>query len=75
MVVVNHRGLSGCKLSTPKLYHGASTEDFREPLRMVHQKNPGKKIMAIGCSLGANKLAMVMGEDGEECIIDAAVCI
>ena len=32
VVVVNHRGLAGCPLSSPKLYHGGSTDDFREPL-------------------------------------------
>ena len=31
--------------------------------------------MAIGCSLGANKLALMLGEDGDDSLIDAAVCI
>ena len=31
--------------------------------------------MALGCSLGANKLALFLGQDGENCLIDAAACI
>ena len=64
VIVINHRGLAGCPLTTPKLYHGGSTDDFREPLKQIHDiycKTTGKKIMALGCSLGANKLALVLG--------------
>jgi predicted alpha/beta-fold hydrolase len=35
----------------------------------------GRKLMAVGCSLGANRLACTLGEDGDDCVLDAAVCV
>jgi predicted alpha/beta-fold hydrolase len=36
VIVINHRGLAGCELSSPKLYSGESTIDFREPMNYIH---------------------------------------
>lgn len=77
-MVINHRGLLGCKLSSPKLYTASSTEDVREPMLEIYEKYckaNGRKIMAVGCSLGANRLACMLGEEGEDCVLDAACCV
>lgn len=76
MVVINHRGLAGCELSSPKLYSGESTIDFREP--MLHIKKTygqGRKLMAVGTSLGAHRLCLALGEDGKSSPIHAACCV
>ena len=33
-----------------------------------------RKIMAVGTSLGASKLCHLVGEDGDKCVLSAAVC-
>jgi uncharacterized protein len=78
IAVISHRGMYGCKLSSPRLYHASSTIDLREPMNDIYQrfcKPYGRKLMAVGCSLGANRLACTLGEDGDECVLDAAVCV
>ena len=43
----------------------------------IHEKycKPyGRKIMALGTSLGANRLGYMLGEEGESSVLDAAVC-
>ena len=45
---------------------------------MVYEKyvKPFKrKYIAIGCSLGAHKLCCLLGEDGADSMLDAAVCV
>jgi predicted alpha/beta-fold hydrolase len=39
----------------------------------LKKKFPEKKIVAVGCSLGANRLACYLGE--EDCLVDAAACM
>lgn len=78
IIVINHRGLAGCELSSPQLYTGASTIDIREPMKYIHQKycqKSGRKLMAVGMSLGAHRLCCTLGEDGEESLLDAACCV
>jgi predicted alpha/beta-fold hydrolase len=31
--------------------------------------------MAVGCSLGAHRLCCALGEDGPQCVLDAACCV
>jgi predicted alpha/beta-fold hydrolase len=78
VVVVNHRGLAGCDLSTPSLYSYNNTDDLREPMKYVYEKfvKPfNRKYIGIGCSLGAHKMCCLLGEDGDDCLLDAACCV
>jgi len=38
-------------------------------------KDTGRFMMAVGCSMGANLLANLLGEDGESTKLTAAVCV
>ena len=78
VVVINSRGLAGCPLTTPHLYSWNNTQDIREPVQEIYKKyvEPfGRKFLAIGCSLGAHRLACLLGEDGENSLFDAACCV
>lgn len=75
---MNQRGLAGCKLSTPKLYKIDQYEDPLEVMKYFHQKyceGKNKKFMSIGCSMGANMLVHILGNEGENTFIDAACCV
>ena len=72
VVVVNHRGLYGCKLSSPKLYSVNSVIDIKEPVEQIKKRFLGRKVFAVGCSMGANRLACYLGEGAE---VDGAVCV
>ena len=76
VVVINHRGLAGCALTSPRLYSGESTIDFREPMHYINKTyGKGRKLMAVGTSLGAHRLCSTMGEDGEKSPLHAACCV
>jgi len=78
-VVPNLRGLAGVPLKTPKLNHGASTDDYKEVSEYIFHKycsgNTKRKLFGVGVSLGAGILSNYMAMDGEECILEAGVGI
>ena len=77
-MVINYRGLAGCELSTPKLYCSYAYHDILEPMKYVYEKyckNSDRKVFTIGCSMGANILANLIGHEGENCFIDAAFIV
>jgi predicted alpha/beta-fold hydrolase len=62
VVLINYRGLSGCDLATPKAYNSYAWKDIEEPMNYVFDKCCGnRKVFAVGCSMGANILANMMG--------------
>jgi len=75
-VVINHRGLADCELSTPQMYACNGTSDLKESIEYVHEKfnGIGRKLMVIGVSLGANRMTCLLGELGETDLVQAA-CI
>lgn len=78
VVALNYRGLLDCPLTTPRFYNLETIDDVQEPIEYFYDKyckNTGKKIMALGCSMGANLLANAIGDDGESCKLTAAVCM
>lgn len=74
-VVVSHRGCSGVKIQTAKMYCAGSSWDLREVAHHIQKEYPNDRLFAVGFSLGANILAKFCGEDGKDCILDGAVCI
>ena len=69
------RGCGGVPLTTPETFTASRTNDFREVVQYISKTYPGRKIAAVGYSLGAGLLLKYLGEEGENCIISAAVAI
>jgi predicted alpha/beta-fold hydrolase len=71
--VVNARGCAMSKISTKQLFNARWTSDIREAVEYLHRVFPNRPLFAIGFSLGANILANYLGEEGEKCVLRAAV--
>jgi predicted alpha/beta-fold hydrolase len=75
IIVINYRGLAGAPLDTPQLFCSYSHEDMLEPIKFYSQKYcQNRKVFAVGCSMGANILANLIGNEGDDCMLEAA-CI
>lgn len=75
VVAVNFRGCGSRLNSTRRFYHSGETEDYFTIFRWITKNMPGRKIGAVGFSLGANALLKSLGEKEEEHPVDAAVAI
>ncbi|KAL1953104.1 hypothetical protein VTO42DRAFT_3584 [Malbranchea cinnamomea] len=71
--VVNFRGCAQSKVSSSILYNARATWDVRQMVRWVREKFPRRPLFGIGFSLGANILTNYLGEEGENCVLKAAV--
>lgn len=58
-VVVNFRGCANTPITSPQLYNGGYTPDFRFALSHIQDRIPDAPLGAIGFSLGANLLVKV----------------
>lgn len=74
-VVMVNRGLGGVELKTWVPYNAGRTEDIRAVVVEIHRRFPDAPIVAAGFSLGANILACYLGQEKENCILSAAVCV
>ena len=76
-VAMNFRGCSGEMNRRPRLYHSGETSDPAWILRGLRRGFPGRRIGAVGFSLGGNVLLKLLGERGHEAaeLVDAAVAI
>lgn len=72
-VVMIARGLGGVPLATWRPYNAGRTDDFRETVSEIHRRYPSAKIVAVGFSMGANVLTRYVAEEGESCLLTAAV--
>lgn len=73
--VVNFRGCAGSKITTDILYSARATWDIRQLVKWLRQHYPNRPLYAIGFSIGANILTNYVGEEGERCVLRAAVSI
>ncbi|GAA5971552.1 hypothetical protein JCM11641_000636 [Rhodosporidiobolus odoratus] len=73
--VVNSRGCANAPITSQKLYNGAVTDDLRSALAFISHFAPGAPLYGIGFSLGANQMAKYVGEEGEDCPLNAAVAL
>ena len=62
---------------TPQLYNSIAVSDVLEPMKYLHSKyaENKRKTFAVGCSMGANILANLLGFESENCFIDAACVV
>jgi len=76
-VALNLRGCSGEPNRALVYYHSGKTDDPAFVLTTLRQRHPGRRIGAIGFSLGGNVLLKLMGErdDGGRDLLDAAVAM
>ncbi|PCG98153.1 AB-hydrolase YheT, putative [Penicillium occitanis (nom. inval.)] len=71
--VVNGRGCAQTKLSTSLLFNARATWDVRQVVKWLRKTFPNRPLFGIGFSLGANILTNYLGEEGENCLLNAAV--
>lgn len=71
--VVNGRGCALSKVTTPQLFNSRSTWDVRQTVLALRSIFPNRPLYGIGFSLGANILTNYCGEEGESCVLKAAI--
>lgn len=59
---------------TPVGYHSGKTDDPRYALSVLRERVDGP-LAAVGFSLGANVMLKLLGEDGENAVVDAAAVV
>ncbi|MDH3379111.1 MAG: hydrolase [Gammaproteobacteria bacterium] len=62
--VIHFRGCSGEPNRLARSYHAGDTGDLESVLDRLEQRNPRRKISAVGYSLGGNVLLKWLGETG-----------
>jgi uncharacterized protein len=65
LVIINHRGCSNSKLTTPKFYCAGTTNDLEQAVEYISSKFPNRKLNLLGFSMGANILANYLAKMGE----------
>jgi predicted alpha/beta-fold hydrolase len=73
-VVAHARGCGRSKLTSPKAFCAANTDDVRASLKYI-RSIVGKEtpIFAVGYSLGAGILTKFLGEEGNQCSLQGAI--
>ncbi|MFU9136662.1 hydrolase [Erwinia tasmaniensis] len=74
-VVMHFRGCSGEPNRLPRIYHSGETSDAGYFMQWLREEWGRVPTAAVGVSLGGNMLACLLGEQGEDCLIDAAVVV
>lgn len=76
-VGMNFRGCSGQPNRTLRFYHSGETGDATLVLERIRTRYPGRRVGAMGFSLGGNVLLKLLGDrsDGGRGIVDAAVAM
>jgi uncharacterized protein len=75
VAVMNARGCSYSKLTSPVMYHPQATWDIRQLVKWARKQWPHRRLFAIGFSIGANLLCNYLGEEGESCELEAAILL
>lgn len=76
-MVINHRGLAGCSLKTPRLYCGTTFEDILESIQYYSEifKRENRKCFAISFSMGSALLGNMLGFLKDNKILDGACVV
>ncbi len=75
VVAMNFRSCGSRMNRQPRFYHSGETKDYATLFRWLQQEFPGKKIGAVGFSLGANALLKSLGEEMDTHPVDSAVAV
>ncbi len=65
-VGLNFRSCSGEPNRTTRFYHSGDTGDIRHVLQHLAERFPGRRLAALGFSLGGNALLKYLGEEGDD---------
>ncbi len=71
-VGLNFRSCSGELNRGLRLYHSGETSDLAWVVERLHDQNPGRRLAAVGVSLGGNVLLKHLGERGSAAGLEAA---
>ena len=74
-VILQFRGAGAEPNRLPRMYHHGDTEDLRELVAMLRQREPRTPIFAVGWSLGGNVLLKYLGEEQDRTALSAAVAV
>lgn len=74
-VALNWRGCSGEANLLPRGYHSGVSEDLAAVISHLQACRPLAPLYAVGYSLGGNVLLKYLGEQGEQCPLQAAVAV
>ena len=74
-VLLNHRGCSKIKITTPQIYCAGFTSDLSEATIYLNANYPNHTLYAAGFSLGANILINYLGEMGSKSLIRGAISV
>ncbi|WJV53586.1 hydrolase [Prodigiosinella aquatilis] len=74
-MVMHFRGCSGKPNRMKRIYHSGETEDASYLLRWMHETLGEAPTAAVGVSLGGNMLAYLLGQQGAQCSLAAAVIV
>ena len=74
-VLMHFRGCSGKPNKLPRSYHSGDTQDAKEFVAFLKTKYKADKLFGVGYSLGANMLLKLLGENKQNCLLDAAVAV
>ncbi|CAN8095508.1 unnamed protein product [Discula destructiva] len=73
--VVNARGCAYSEVTSGVLFNARATWDVRQVVRWARKTFPNRPLFGLGFSLGANILTNFVGEEGENCLLSAAVAV
>lgn len=74
-VLMHFRGCNGKPNKLPRAYHSGDTADVAAVLHEITQRFPGRRLVAVGYSLGANVLLKYCGENNGHNLLSAAVAV
>ena len=75
VIVMNARGCGNSDLITPQAYCGAYTGDVDAVVHHVRRRYPKSPLVGVGFSLGANILSKYVGEQANDCLLQAAIAV
>lgn len=81
VVVLNQRGCSRSKITTPYLYTGLSTDDLKYLLQRLHQRydnssrNKSRQFHAIGYSFGGLQITNYLAKEGKNSKLTSAITV
>jgi len=74
-VLMHFRGCGGQHNRLDRGYHSGETGDLDTFVKTLKTRYPGRKLAAIGVSLGGNVLLKYLGEQSDECPLTCAMAI
>jgi predicted alpha/beta-fold hydrolase len=74
-VILQFRGAGPEPNRLPRSYHHGDTEDVRELVQLLREREPDTELFAVGWSLGGNVLLKYLGEEGDATPLRAAVAV